>query len=89
MRRTSLVTISLPPKMLKVSERMAQEQNMTRSELVRIALRRYMEQTGRQISKKNILKLAKEDTRLWKKIEKDFRQIRSELMRERYPYLYE
>ncbi|MBI4049541.1 MAG: ribbon-helix-helix protein, CopG family [Candidatus Doudnabacteria bacterium] len=88
MRTSSLVTISLPPKILKESERAARSQNMTRSELLRTALRRYLE-SARRVSKKKLIQMEKEDARLWKKIEKDYRRIRSELIRERYPYLFE
>lgn len=45
MRTTSLVTISLPPSMAAESEKVARKQHMTRSELLRIALRRYLEET--------------------------------------------
>ena len=43
MRTSSLVTISLPPKMLAESEKVAKRKNMTRSELLRTALRDYLE----------------------------------------------
>lgn len=90
MRTSSLVTISLPPAMVAASEKTAQNQNMTRSELLRTALRRYLEETARpKFSKQDLIKMAREDNRLWQTIETDFRRIRSGLMRERYPYLYE
>ncbi len=44
MRTTSLVTISLPPEILTESERAAKRQHMTRSEFLRAALRRYLEE---------------------------------------------
>ena len=44
MRNTSLVTISLPPAMVKESERMARVQQMTRSEFMRAAIRRFIEE---------------------------------------------
>jgi Arc/MetJ-type ribon-helix-helix transcriptional regulator len=88
MRTSSLVTISLPPEMLTISEKTAQDQNMTRSELMRTALRYYLEEVGKKIPKKKLLQLEKEDTRLWKTIEQDYRRIRSELVRERYSYLF-
>ena len=44
MRTSSLVTISLPPEMLMESEKIAKKQHMTRSELLRMALRRYLEE---------------------------------------------
>lgn len=87
-RSTSLVTISLPPQMLRESEKIAQNQNMTRSELLRTALRRYLEEASKKTPKKKLPQLEREDTRLWKKIEKDYRRIRSELVKERYPYLF-
>lgn len=44
MRTTSLVTVSLPQEMLTESEKIAKKQHMTRSELLRSALRRYLEE---------------------------------------------
>jgi metal-responsive CopG/Arc/MetJ family transcriptional regulator len=44
MRNTSLVTISLPPAMVKESERLAKTSQMTRSEFMRAAIRRYIEE---------------------------------------------
>lgn len=44
MRTTSLVTISLPPALLHTSERIANQKQMTRSELMREALRHYIEE---------------------------------------------
>lgn len=43
MRTTELITISLPQKMLKISEKIARAKHMTRSEFVRNALRTYIE----------------------------------------------
>lgn len=43
MRTSSLVTISVPPLMLKESEKVARRKHMTRSELMRTALRQYLE----------------------------------------------
>ncbi len=89
-RTTSLVTISLPPEMVKESERVAMDKNMTRSELLRSALRLYLEEANkRPLLKKNLYLLGREDKNLWRKIEKSFRQTRTVLMKERYPYLYE
>lgn len=44
MRKTSLVTISLPRPMASEAEKIARKQGMTRSELLRSALRRYIEE---------------------------------------------
>jgi len=44
MRTSLLVTISLPPAMVKASERAAKRHHMTRSELMRTALRRFLEE---------------------------------------------
>lgn len=44
MRKTNLVTISLPPSMMSEAEKVAKKQGMTRSELLRSALRRYLEE---------------------------------------------
>ena len=43
MRTTSLVTISLPPAMIKESDKTAKTRQMTRSEFMRAALREYLE----------------------------------------------
>ena len=43
MRASKLVTISLTPKLLKKAEKAAKEEQRTRSELLREALRRYLE----------------------------------------------
>jgi len=43
MRTTETMTISLPPAMAKQLERVRKEENRTRSELMREALRRYFE----------------------------------------------
>ena len=45
-RHSSIVTISLPPKMATWSEKIAKKKQMTRSELVRTALRHYLEEQG-------------------------------------------
>ena len=44
MRTSSLVTISLPPALVTNAEKVARKQHMTRSELFRNALRRYLEE---------------------------------------------
>ena len=46
MRTTSVVTISLPPAMVKESERLAKNSQMTRSEFMRAAIRRFIEELG-------------------------------------------
>lgn len=42
MRTTKLISISILPELLAEAERLAQEENRTRSELIREALRRYI-----------------------------------------------
>jgi CopG family transcriptional regulator/antitoxin EndoAI len=42
LRATKLITISMLPDLLKEAERVAKEENRTRSELIREALRRYI-----------------------------------------------
>ena len=42
MRTTKLITISIFPELLKETEKVAKEENRTRSELIREALRRYI-----------------------------------------------
>jgi CopG family transcriptional regulator/antitoxin EndoAI len=44
MRTTGTLTVSLPPKLLREAERTAREENRTKSELVREALRFYIEE---------------------------------------------
>lgn len=44
MRTSSLITISLPPSMVKETEKVARKKHMTRSELLRTALRQYIEE---------------------------------------------
>ncbi len=44
MRTTGTLTVSLPPKLLREAERTAHEENRTKSELVREALRFYIEE---------------------------------------------
>ena len=44
MRTTSLITFSIPPALARASEAAAKKQHMTRSELLRMALRRYLEE---------------------------------------------
>ena len=44
MRTSSLVTISLPPAMVSKAEKVARTRHMTRSELMRDALRHYLEE---------------------------------------------
>lgn len=45
MRTSALITVSLPPGLLVEAERLARKKHMTRSELYRTALRRYLEET--------------------------------------------
>ena len=42
-RTTNVISISLPPELSRQTERMAKKYNMTRSELLRDALRQYAE----------------------------------------------
>lgn len=42
MRTTKLITISIFPELLEETEKVAKEENRTRSELIREALRRYI-----------------------------------------------
>lgn len=49
MRTTKTWSISLPPKLEKEAERAAKEENRTKSELIREALRRYL--AGRRFRK--------------------------------------
>lgn len=44
MRKTNLVTISLPPQMISEAEKVAKKQGMTRSEFFRHLFRRYLEE---------------------------------------------
>jgi CopG family transcriptional regulator / antitoxin EndoAI len=42
LRTTKLITISILPELLRETEKVAKEENRTRSELIREALRRYI-----------------------------------------------
>lgn len=42
MRNTKVTSLSLPPKLLRETERLAQREGRTKSELLREALRRYI-----------------------------------------------
>ncbi len=56
MRATKTWTISLPPKLVREAERTAKEENRTKSELVREALRMYLEeQRWRKLQQKTAL----------------------------------
>jgi CopG family transcriptional regulator/antitoxin EndoAI len=44
MRTSKIVSITLPPTMLKQADKLARKENRTKSELVREALRRYIVQ---------------------------------------------
>ena len=44
MRTTSIITTSVPPQMVEEVDRWAKKGKMTRSELIRAALRRYFEE---------------------------------------------
>ncbi len=44
MRTSTIMSVSLPPAMVKDCERVAKQSHMTRSELFRSALRRYLEE---------------------------------------------
>ena len=48
MRTSSLVTISLPSTMVRETEKIARKKKMTRSELLRTALRVYLEELDTQ-----------------------------------------
>ena len=44
MRTTKIVSLSIPPELLRQAERVAKEEGRTKSELFREALRRYVEE---------------------------------------------
>lgn len=57
MRKTMTWTVSLPPGLVKKAERTAKEENRTKSELVREALRMYLEERGwRKLQQKTALR---------------------------------
>lgn len=62
MRTSSLVTISLPPKMLAESEKIARQKHMTRSELLRMALRVYLE----ELNAEEAIRIAEDELRTGK-----------------------
>ncbi len=56
MRTTKTWTISIPPKLVREAERTAKEEHRTKSELVREALRLYLEdQQWRKLQRKTAL----------------------------------
>lgn len=58
MRATKTWTISLPPKLVREAERTAKEENRTKSELVREALRLYLEERRwRKLQRKTVLQV--------------------------------
>ena len=59
MRSRKLVTISLPPPLLKEAERVAKEENRSKSELLREALRFYVETRDlrKEAAKERLLEL--------------------------------
>ena len=60
MRTTKLITISILPDLLKEAEKVAKEENRTRSELIREALRRYLaERQWRRLQRYGITKARK------------------------------
>jgi CopG family transcriptional regulator/antitoxin EndoAI len=60
LRTTKLITISIFPELLKEAERIAKEENRTRSELIREALRRYIsEREWRRLQRYGISKAKK------------------------------
>lgn len=59
MRTSSLVTFSIPPAMMTQAERVARRQHMTRSELIRSALRRYLE----ELAAEKVIRLYKKEKR--------------------------
>lgn len=60
MRTTKLITISIFPELLKEAEKIAKEENRTRSELIREALRRYIaEREWRRLQRYGISKAKK------------------------------
>jgi CopG family transcriptional regulator/antitoxin EndoAI len=67
LRTTKLITISIFPELLEETEKVAKEENRTRSELIREALRRYIaEREWRRlqrygIRKAKMLRLQEED----------------------------
>jgi CopG family transcriptional regulator/antitoxin EndoAI len=62
LRTTKLITISIFPELLKETEKVAKEENRTRSELIREALRRY-------IAAKELKRLQRYGSRQAKKLE--------------------
>ena len=60
MRTTKLITISILPELLQETEKVAKEENRSRSELIREALRRYIaEREWRRLQRYGIRKAKK------------------------------
>ena len=62
MRKSKLITISLAPEFYKKVNLLAKEENRTRSEFIREAVRRYMEERERE---KNLKAFGEQLDRLW------------------------
>lgn len=75
-RTTKILTLSLPPEMLKKVERIAKEENRTRSELFREALRQYIASKERW---REIRKWGSEITKEQKLTEADIERIVDEV----------
>lgn len=77
-RTTKILTLSLPPEMLKEVEKIAKEENRTRSELFREALRQYIasKERWRRIRKWGS-KIAKEQELTEADIERIVDEVRS------------
>lgn len=75
-RTTKILTLSLPPEMLKEVEKIAKEENRTRSELFREALRQYISSKERW---RKIRKWGTEFAREQKLTEADIERIVDEV----------
>lgn len=74
-------TITLPPAIGKLIEKGGEAVINVGNFTIRIAPKA-------ALGKRELRKFTREDTRIWRKIEATYRGIRSEVTRERYPYLY-
>jgi len=77
MRTTKTWTISLPPKLVKEAEQLAREENRTKSELVREALRLYLEERRwRKLQLKTALQAQKLGIRTEEDVDRVVHEIR-------------
>lgn len=79
MRKTEILTLSLPPKLLKNIKKVTKKENLTKSELIREALRYYFKEKERWQEIKRWGSITKKKFKIQK--EKDIEKIIDEIKR--------